>query len=170
MLDRLAARRELLEELDPGHPTWVVLYQVDEVRQYLPSFHAIGTDPYPIPARPVALAGQWTRKTVDGVCGARPVWMVPQVFNWANYKKTPEEKAQHRAPTLDEMRSMAWQCIAEGANGLVFYSWFDLHKDATTPFDEPRARVKQLAAGIAPLTPVLLSLDADPAFLTTDEA
>ena len=169
MLDRLAARRELLEELDPGHPTWVVLYQVDEVRQYLPSFHAIGTDPYPIPARPVALAGQWTRKTVDGVCGARPVWMVPQVFNWANYKKTPEEKAQHRAPTLDEMRSMAWQCIAEGANGLVFYSWFDLHKDAATPFDDQWARVKQVAAGIAALTPVLLSVEEVPAIRTSDE-
>ncbi|MEA3365739.1 MAG: hypothetical protein U9Q79_08880, partial [Candidatus Hydrogenedentes bacterium] len=105
MVDRLGARRELMERLDPDHPTWVVLYQVDDVRHYLPTFHAIGTDPYPIPNRPVALAGQWTRKTVDAVCGARPVWMVPQVFNWANYKKTPEEKAAHRAPTLEEMRS-----------------------------------------------------------------
>ncbi len=168
MLDRLTERKVLLEQLDPDHPTWVVLYQVDELRRYLPSFHVIGTDPYPIPTRPVALAGQWTRKTVDGVHGARPVWMVPQVFNWANYKKTADEKAQHRAPTLEEMRSMAWQCIAEGANGLVFYSWFDLRKDPTTPFEEQWARVKQVASGIAPLAPVLLSVEEVPAIETSE--
>ncbi len=169
MLDRLAARRDLMEQLDPGHPTWVVLYQIDEVQKYLPTFHAIGTDPYPIPTRPVALAGQWTRKTAGAVCGARPVWMVPQVFNWANYKKDPEEKAAHRAPTLEEMRSMAWQCIAEDANGLVFYSWFDLRKDTTVPFDEQWAKIKQVAAGIAAMTPVLLSVEDAPLIETDGE-
>ncbi|MFO7974645.1 MAG: hypothetical protein R6V12_08420, partial [Candidatus Hydrogenedentota bacterium] len=169
MLDRLAARRDLMERLDPDHPTWVVLYQVDDVRQYLPTFHVIGTDPYPIPNRPAALAGQWTRKTVNAVCGARPVWMVPQVFNWANYKKEPEEKETYRAPTLDEMRSMAWQCIAEGANGLVFYSWFDLRRDPTAPFEEQWPKVKQVTAGIAAMTPVLLSVEKAPAIEADDE-
>ncbi|HQE83164.1 MAG TPA: hypothetical protein PLM14_09195 [Candidatus Hydrogenedentes bacterium] len=169
MLDRLSERRGLMERLDPDHPTWVVLYQVDDVRQYLPTFHAIGTDPYPIPKRPVALAGEFTRKTVDAVCGARPVWMVPQVFNWANYHDTPEEKAEHRAPTREEMRSMAWQCIAEGANGLVFYSWFDLRRDPATPFEEQWAKVKQVAAGIAAMTPALLSTEEPPVIEVDEE-
>lgn len=169
MVDRLTARRALMERLDPDHPTWVVLYQVDDVRHYLPTFHAIGTDPYPIPNRPVALAGQWTRKTVNAVCGARPVWMVPQVFNWANYKKDPDEKEKFRAPTLEEMRSMAWQCIAEGANGLVFYSWFDLRRDSTAPFEEQWPKVKNVAAGIAAMTPVLLSVEEAPPIEADDE-
>ena len=166
LLDRLAARRRLMEQLDPDHPTWVVLYQIDDVRQYLPTFHAIGTDPYPIPTRPVAMAGEWARKTIDAVCGTRPVWMVPQVFNWANYKDDPEEKGMHRAPTFEEMRSMAWQCIAEGANGLVFYSWFDLRRDPTAPFEEQWPKVRQIVAEIDRLVPVLLSVEDVPAIET----
>lgn len=27
------------------HPAWVVVYQVDSVRDYMPTFHVIGTDP-----------------------------------------------------------------------------------------------------------------------------
>lgn len=163
LLPRLAERRHLMEALDPGHPTWVVLYQVDLIDKYVDTFDAIGTDPYPIPARPAALAGEWTRKTVSGVQGGRPVWQVPQVFNWACYRKTAEEKADCRTPTLDEMRSMTWQCIAQGANGIVFYSWFDLHRDPVTPFDVQWPLVKQVAREVADYIPALLSIEKTPA-------
>ncbi len=41
------------------------------------------------------------------------------VLYWANYNKTEAEKKRGRTPTYDEVRSMAWQCICEGATGLV---------------------------------------------------
>ena len=157
MLDRLTLRRRRMEELDPHHPTWVVLYQVDRVRDYIPTFDVIGTDPYPIPNKPPATAGDWTRRTVGAVCGARPVWQVPQVFNWACYKK--EDKDKYRPPTLEEMRSMAWQCIAEGANGLIFYSWFDIRRDPATPFKEHWPKVKAMAQEIKEMMPALLSIE-----------
>ena len=47
MIDRLTARRDLMEKLDPDHPAWVVLYQYNQVRSYIPSFDVIGTDPLP---------------------------------------------------------------------------------------------------------------------------
>jgi hypothetical protein len=170
MLEQLAAHRDWLEELDPGRPTWVVLYQVDQVRAYLPTFDVIGTDPYPIPMHSPSRALDWARKTVDGVFHARPVWMVPQIFNWAAYKNTPEEKQKCRAPTLAEMRSMAWQCIAGGANGLIFYSWFDLwrmDKDTASggraavrePFEQRWQEVCQMAAEIKQFMPVLLATE-----------
>ena len=158
MLERLARHRQWNEDLDPGHPAWVVLYQVDQIRDYLPSYDVIGTDPYPIPDRAPSMAGEWTRKTVGGVCGSRPVWMVPQVFNWNTYAKSDKDKTK-RPPTLEEMRSMAWQCIAEGANGLVFYSWFDIRRDPATPFDEQWAKVKTVAQEIKDMMPVLLSVE-----------
>jgi len=163
MVDRLALHRQWMEDLDPHHPAWVVLYQVDKVRGYLPSFDVIGTDPYPIAASPPSRAGDWTRKTVGAVCGARPVWQVPQVFNWACYKKSEKDKAACRTPTYEEMRSMAWQCIAEGANGLIFYSWFDIRRDPATPFEEHWPKVKAMAAEIKDMMPVLLSTEAPPA-------
>ncbi|MBN1344380.1 MAG: hypothetical protein JXQ73_16955 [Phycisphaerae bacterium] len=163
MIKRLAQHRQWLEDLDPDHPTWVVLYQVDQVRRYIESFDVIGTDPYPIPKRPASMAGDWTRKTVQGVAGARAVWQVPQVFNWADYKKDPKEQQEYRPPTFEEMRSMAWQCIAEGANGLIFYSWFDIrHRDKVRPFEESWGLVKRIAGEVKEMMPALLSVEATP--------
>lgn len=162
LLDRLSAHRQWNEDLDPDHPAWVVLYQVDQVRQYMPSFDVIGTDPYPIPQGPPSRAGDYARKTRDAVAGARAVWMVPQTFNWANYKKDEQEKKEMRMPTLDEMRSMAWQCIAEGANGLVFYSWFDLRRCKDPSFDASWKDVKTVAQEIGEMIPILLSVEKSP--------
>ena len=73
----------------------------------MPTFDVIGTDPYPIPDKPVDLGRSLfrTHQTKDAVCGGRPIWQVPQVFNWANYQKNEADKAKYRAPTLEEMRS-----------------------------------------------------------------
>lgn len=163
MVDRLAARQRLMEELDPDHPTWVVLYQYDQVGQYMDTFDVIGTDPYPIPEKPAGTALEWTRVTREQSHGSRAMWQVPQVFDWGGYRKGGE-RAKARAPTLAEMRAMAWQCIAAGANGLVFYSFFDLHKmHERDPFEERWAGVCEMAGEIRRLIPVLLSAEPVPA-------
>ena len=163
MLPRLTARRDLMEELDPGHPGWVVLYQYGEIQDYLPSFDVIGTDPYPIPQQPAARAAMWTRATARGTAGCKPLWQVPQAFDWAAYKKTPEEKKKCRAPTEAELRSMCWQCIACGANGLVMYSWFDLWKEPNgVPFSQRWAEVCRVGQEIKEQIPVLLATGPAP--------
>ncbi len=173
MKEDLTAHRRWMEELDPGRPTWVVLYQVDQIREYLPTFDVVGTDPYPIPQHPVSRAREWTRKTVEAGFGRRAVWMVPQIFNWASYRDSDDERRKARAPTLAEMRCMAWSCIAEGANGLVFYSWSDLWRMDKTlaeggralvrePFEERWSDVSAVAAGIRDFMPVLLSTEPPP--------
>ena len=162
MLPRLTARRDLMEELDPGHPGWVVLYQYDQIQDYLPSFDVIGTDPYPIP-QPAGRAALWTRATARGTAGCKPLWQVPQAFDWAAYRKTPEEKAKCRAPTEAELRSMCWQCIACGANGLVMYSWFDLWKEPNgVPFAQRWAEVCRVGQEIKEQIPVLLAVGPAP--------
>jgi hypothetical protein len=57
---------------------------------------------------------------------------------------------------------MAWQCIAEGATGLIFYSWFDVKRNPDIPFNEQWAGLKRLAAEIDRMTPMLLSTDPVP--------
>lgn len=163
MAGRLSARQRLMEDLDPDHPTWVVLYQYDQVRAYLPTFDVIGTDPYPIPSKPAGTALEWTRVTRDQSCNTRAVWQVPQVFDWGAYRKG-EEREKTRAPTLAEMRSMAWQCVAAGANGLVFYSFFDLFKmTARDPFEKRWAEVCVMGDEIRRYIPVILSAEPAPA-------
>ena len=90
------------------------------------------------------------------------MWQVPQVFDWAGYKKGPD-RDQYRAPTLAEMRAMAWQCIAAGANGLVFYSYFDLYKmDKEDPFEKRWKDVCAMGEDIKRYIPVMLSVDPVP--------
>ena len=174
MIDELSARRDQMEQLDPGRPTWVVLYQINKIRDYIPSFDVIGTDPYPIPTRPPSHALDWARKTTKGAFSCFPNWMVPQAFNWASYwkgyGKTDEEVLACRAPTATELKAMTWMCIAGGATGLVYYSWTDLHrmdkliKDGgralrRDPFDVRWAEVKAVAADVKRLDQVLLGIE-----------
>lgn len=168
MMERLDEHQRWIEELDPDHPTWVVLYQVGDVRAYLSSFDAIGTDPYPIPQKPASTALDWARRTRNAGFGLRSVWQVPQVFDWRAYRKAPEDADKYRAPTLLEIRSMAWQSIAAGSNGLIFYSWFDLHKmNATEPFEQRWAEVKTMGAEVKELIPVILSIEPVPTVTAT---
>jgi hypothetical protein len=106
------------------------------------------------------MAGDWARMSVAAARDRRPIWMVPQVFNWGTYNTDTKS----RPPTLPEMRSMAWQCIVEGAKGLIFYSWFDIRKDTVVPFAEQWPLVKKMAGEIKDLEPVILSMDCVPEF------
>ncbi len=161
VLPRLEAHQRWVEEEDPHHPTWVVLYQVRDVGDYVKTFDAIGTDPYPIPQRPPSMAGQWTGLTREAVEDARALWQVPQVFAKAD-RSDPERKRRHRAPTFEEMRSMTWQCICEGADGLVYYAWFELRRPEGVPFEERWPEVKRMAEEVKSFAPALLSVEPTP--------
>ena len=162
MLARLERRQKLMERLDPGHPTMGCVCQVDEMRDYLPTFDVVGSDPYPIgrehiKALPISMAGDWTRRTRDGVFRARAMWQIPQMFDWCWYSKGGTPKF----PTYDEFRNMSYQCVAEGANGLVYYQFTRLMKEGETfsrcwPY--VCAALREIAANI----PVFL-LDPGPA-------
>ncbi|HQL71730.1 MAG TPA: hypothetical protein PLD58_01040 [Phycisphaerae bacterium] len=156
-MDRLEAHQKWAVQDDPNHPTWVVLYQVDELADYVRTFDVIGTDPYPIGRHAPSMAGQWARQTVGTFAGARPAWMVPQVFNWGNYEKG--DKSRLRSPSYEEMRSMAWQCLCEGATGLIFYSFYDLRRNVDVSFDEQWGRLTRVVSEIDSLADVLLSIE-----------
>jgi len=162
-LPQLEAHQRWVVEEDPNHPTWAVLYQYKEIADYLHTFDVIGTDPYPIGRKPASMVADWTAETFRQVGRSRPVWQVPQAHNWAIYPAVVDPKKHHcRTPTYDEERSMAWQCICEGATGLVFFSWFNLHRNPDVPFDQQWEALKQVAAEIDGMAPVLLSVEPTP--------
>ena len=153
MLPRLAARRDLLARLDPDHPVWVCLNHPHQTRSYLPAFDIAGSDPYPVPREPIVLAADWTRATVRGGAGRRGVWMVPQIFSWASYNRK-----DGRVPTREEIRNMTWQCIVEGATGIIYFKWGDLMKNGKdTTFDGRFADLASVTKEVAAFTPFLLS-------------
>jgi len=162
-MPRLVAHRKWTAEEDANHPAWVVLYQYREVGDYIETFDVIGTDPYPIAGSPASMAGRWTAETFEQTGRARPIWQVPQLHNWANYRKTASGKKAQRTPTRDEVRSMAWQCICKGATGLVFYSWFDIRRNPDVSFETQWTYLKAIAAEIDSAAPMLLSTKPPPA-------
>jgi hypothetical protein len=154
MRDRLDARQRLVRQLDPNHPTWAVLYQVDEFNGYLNSADVLGADPYPVTDRPVTMVSDWMRKCAAVSDGLRPLWMVPQAMDWACYRKEHADKL--RAPTLDEELVMTYLCLIHGASGLIYYSYFDLQRDRLG-LDKRWADMLVVGNEVKQLFPALLS-------------
>ena len=130
----LAAKCAIAHELDPDHPTWIVLDKPANVRPLIRGFDAIGMDPYPIgnnggkDRTEIGNAAGWARQAKASTYGFKPMWQVSQAFDWGCYRNSETNRTDVRMPTYEEIRSMTWQAIAAGANGIIYYSFFDLLK------------------------------------------
>lgn len=127
----LVRHREWVENLDPEHPTWSVLLTSgsSDVAKYIEASDVFGSDPYPIGLlkEKIGVCAKTTREMVSGTYGARGIWQVPQVFDWSAFRANAKSDWGARAPTREEMSNMFWQCIAEGANGLIAYTLNEKH-------------------------------------------
>jgi hypothetical protein len=112
---------------DPDHPAWAVLTSaaLGSLRDYISTTDVIGTDDYTIsdgkpPQVSMGSAGQMDaiREQTDN---AVPVWQVLQITNMKVYHK---DCANCITPTYAMERSITWQAIVRGANGIVYYSFF----------------------------------------------
>lgn len=167
---QLERRYRLVRELDPSHPVYAVLYQLPIVRYYMDTCDAIGTDPYPV-GNPYShesaqdsmhICSEWADASMRGSYRMRPVWQVPQVFDWGVYHKDKADKS--RMPSSAELKNMFWQAIVCGANGLVGYSYFDVKRMSwKNPWRKTWSDVCEAAEDVRRFFPVLLSGDTPPA-------
>ena len=143
----LVHRYEQIKALDPAHPAWIVIYQFEQMREYLPSTDALGTDPYPTANWEFGKCHRWVRTQCEQCFDARAQWQAVQVMDHGAYMLADRAKAaKTHVLTEDEMRNMTWQILVAGADGVFFYSFFDLKRmDWKTPFKESFARVCRLA-------------------------
>ena len=163
-LPDLTRRYQAVKEGDPDHPAWMCVYQYAQMRDLVPTFDCMGVDPYPIPSGEISMVYDWASTAHGGAMGVRPLWQVPQAFDWASFRKD----GKGRMPTREEMRNMTWQGIAGGANGIIFYSYTYLMKSPTTPFEKGFADVCAVAQEVRDLFPVLLSDGKAPRFKSSD--
>ncbi|MFD4113994.1 hypothetical protein ACFWSJ_11110 [Streptomyces niveus] len=140
---------------DFDHPTYSVDYRVwpgDLTQEVTDAF---GTDNYPIKGQPADGPGHVYTSTAAAVA-ERPnsaVWTVIQLHNLGNYGHFGT-----RAPNLAEVRSMSWQAVVAGAYGLVYYSRFDMERDAAgETYQTLLDRAKAVVSQISTLSPVILS-------------
>jgi len=159
----LVRARQFAAAYDPDHPCWSVIWQHGEVRDHLPTCDVIGTDPYPLYDRPLRLVTDWTQDAKTGTMDLKPLWQVTQACDKWAYPWNRKKPECCRPPTCADMRNLAWQCLAGGAKGLFFYSYFDLVKlDKRTPFEKRWADVTKVAAEVKAHECHLLSSEPSP--------
>lgn len=141
-----------LQAVDPHHPVFMTSCSPTEFKRYAPVTDIFAVDPYPIPSGPVTTVSKWMEMAREATHGERPVWLIPQLLNWAAYDGHPEKG---RYPTPDEERNMVYQGLVWGAKAIFYYPWDDgstgLVKDATL-----REAVGRINAELAELGPRLL--------------
>lgn len=60
-------------------------------------------------------------------------------------------------PPFDAQRSMIWQAICGGAQGIFMYSFFDMKKGKDVPFEQQWSTARTLAEEVRSFAPTLLS-------------
>lgn len=147
---------------DDGHPAWVVAHQADRIREYIGACDVLGSVPCSMPSASRAQACGSTLKTRGETFGALSLWQVAQISG-GSARKTESagpDAPEYRAPTLAEMKAMAWIEIAGGANAIFLRSCTSPETADCCDLSEKRWReVCECAAEIAKVSDVILSAD-----------
>ncbi|MGC8843741.1 MAG: hypothetical protein ACP5QS_07360, partial [bacterium] len=157
-IPRLSEMYNLLKDIDPNHPQFQVLCQIPDLELYYNCTDIIGVDPYPIPSHPIDMVSHWTSSAAEAMGNAKPVWVVPQIFDWSVYNP----KNEPREPTFLEKKNMFYQALIHGAKGLIAYSYFDLlrttgGKEAPKELFERRWKeVCEIVSEIKKIVPAIL--------------
>ncbi|MAX27409.1 MAG: hypothetical protein CMJ19_23170 [Phycisphaeraceae bacterium] len=163
-MDRFKAHYQWVLEDDPAHPALTVLMRPHQIDRYLHTADVLGSDPYPLPHKPIELVKQWTQKTVELTYHTRSVWQVVQAFNWQNYR-TQTEHQTGKTPTEAQLRNMVWQCLTNGANGILLYSLYDIQRNPDVDFETYWPQVCKVLEEVQQHAPAILSVESAP-FIT----
>ena len=156
---QLEAIYNTVRETDPWHPVTVVFMApfISAVK-YSEAMDIIMADPYPVPDMPVRNVGNVAEQLHREFEGRKPLWIVPQAFGGGEHWR--------REPTLQEIRSMTYQAIINGARGIQYFIRHGLN---VFPKSVPAwNECGRMAVEIAELTPWLLS-DEDPIPVNTGD-
>jgi hypothetical protein len=113
---------DYLAAKDPNHPVFMTSCSPGEFGRYVGVTDIFAVDPYPIPTAPVTMVSGWMQTAQLAARGRQPVWLIPQLHNWAAYDGHPENG---RYPTPEEERNMVYQGLVWGAKGIFYYPWDD---------------------------------------------
>ncbi|MDQ3743142.1 MAG: hypothetical protein M3444_02045 [Acidobacteriota bacterium] len=178
LTQKLQDMYQLIRELDREHPCYQV-HTLDplnrdshgiQLANFYDSTDVIGVDPYSVPHYPLRIAGEWTQDARLAMRGAKPAWVVIGIADGSIYSGKPCDSQDQppdcgREPSLAEKRCTAYLALIYGAQGLLFYSYFDIflttNGELLPPDSEIVLRrldeVAQLGQEFSSLTPLLLT-------------
>ena len=106
------AMYELIRELDPYHPVYLVNNRPRTYAAYSDASDILAIDVYPIPNYPITQVGNYMQRARWTSLGQKPVWLIAQAFggveHWA------------RSPTAGELRNMIYQGLVGGPKACCF--------------------------------------------------
>ena len=143
-----------IKETDPWHPVSIVfMVPFLSSAKYADAFDIVMADPYPVPDYPVSMVGDASNSLNMEFKGRKPVWIVPQAFGGGELWR--------REPTVQEIRSMTYQALVNGATGIQYFV-----RQGLNYFPKSSAtwgECGRMATEVAELTPWLLSEEESPA-------
>ena len=105
---------KVVKETDPWHPVSIVfMVPFLSSKDYANAVDIVMADPYPIPDLPASMVGEVAGKLKKEFNGEKPVWIVPQAFGGG--------ELWSREPSIQEIRSMTYQSIINGATGIQYF-------------------------------------------------
>ncbi len=137
-----------IKEIDPWHPVSVVfMAPFQSAKKYENALDIVMADPYPVPNSAISQIGEVTAQLRSSFYGEKPVWIVPQAFGGNEW--------WGREPSINEIRSMTYQAVANGASGIQYFIRHGLNSfpKSTATWNE----CGKIALEIAEITPWLLS-------------
>jgi hypothetical protein len=146
--EKLEELYRLIKSIDPWHPVSIVfMAPFLSSRKYADALDIVMADPYPVPHGSVTQVGDVTKQLRSEFEGEKPVWIVPQAFGGGEWWS--------REPTFQEMRTMTYQAIVNGATGIQY---FVRHGHNSFPKSiSSWNECGRMAVEIAEITPWLLS-------------
>lgn len=122
-----------LRTVDQNRPIWTnhaPRNTIAELSYFNRATDIGGLDVYPVPEpqtqsdlpnKTISVVGDECDKNTSAVNGQKPIFMVLQGFGWAELSKVQGQPVKAIMPTLAQSRFMAYQSIAHGANGILYW-------------------------------------------------
>ncbi len=115
---------EKVKLLLPNAPTTLVIGQGKTELDYYNIADILMVDWYPVAHLALESFGQELNLAKERLQTNKDFWGVVQAFNWKDYKQyRPNNDRIGRFPTEEEIYFMSWQGLANGANGLFYYTF-----------------------------------------------
>ena len=168
--------RQLINHLDPYHPTFTLSNLPSAMPNYIVSGDIFMYDPYPL--RSVRGGRKSAAKEISAFRenmhkGGAPCWAVPQIFNWGVHRTIhasnpgKEKLETYIEPTTADMRAMMMICLLDGATGIAPWTYpFPWKDDTWQRFrergmaDYPQklwVKIKDAASAVKLLSPYLIA-------------
>jgi hypothetical protein len=135
---------DFVKSIDPAHPLYLNHAPVNlesTLRRYNPGAEIVATDIYPVIPRgirelyalwpdgqqgdlsdsTISQVGRYADKMRRVAGPSRALFMVLQAFAWEDLRKEGNDPTMVLYPDHAQLRSMAYQSIIHGANGILFW-------------------------------------------------